>query len=79
LREHKHFPLLFDPQTSGGLLAAIPANNANACLTELQELGYKISVIIGEVTNDDTSVENVTLKSNNTLFQTANKNDDITR
>jgi selenide,water dikinase len=61
LREHKHFPLLFDPQTSGGLLAAIPTDNAEACLTELKELGYPVSVIIGEVTDDAESVESVTL------------------
>jgi selenide,water dikinase len=62
LREHKHFPLLFDPQTSGGLLAAIPADNAEACLAELHELGYPVSVIIGSVIDDDQSAESVTLK-----------------
>ena len=61
LRKHKHFPLLFDPQTSGGLLAAIPAKNAGQCLVELQELGYPLSVIIGQVTEDTQSVESVTL------------------
>lgn len=61
LTGHKHFPLLFDPQTSGGLLAAIPAENAEACLTELKALGYPASVVIGEVTDDSESVESVTL------------------
>lgn len=60
-REHKHFPLLFDPQTSGGLLAAIPAKNAEACIAELHQLGYPISVIIGSVIEDTKSVESVTL------------------
>ena len=63
LREHKHFPLLFDPQTSGGLLAAIPAENAQACLAELLTLGYPASVVIGTVTDDTQSVESVMLKS----------------
>ena len=62
IRDHKHFPLLFDPQTSGGLLAAIPAKNAEACLAELKESAYPVSVIIGEVTDDTESVESVTLK-----------------
>ena len=62
LTGHKHFPLLFDPQTSGGLLAAIPAENAEACLSELKELGYPVSVVIGKVTDDTESVESVTLK-----------------
>ena len=61
LREHKHFPLLFDPQTSGGLLAAIPAENAEACLTALLELGYPASVVIGKVTDDTESLESVSL------------------
>ena len=61
LTGHKHFPLLFDPQTSGGLLAAIPAENAEACLAELKELGYPVSVVIGEVTDDAESLESVTL------------------
>ncbi len=62
LAGHKHFPLLFDPQTSGGLLAAIPAENVEACLSELKELGYPVSVVIGEVTDDTESLESVTLK-----------------
>ncbi len=65
LTQHKHFPLLFDPQTSGGLLAAIPANNADACLAELIKSGYPTSVVIGEVTDDAESVESVTLKNRN--------------
>ena len=61
LRDHKHFPLLFDPQTSGGLLAAIPTENAMACLTELLALGYPASVVIGKVTDDAESLESVSL------------------
>ncbi len=61
LNQHQHFPLLFDPQTSGGLLATIPANNAKACLAKLKQLGYPASVIVGVVTDDTESVESVTL------------------
>jgi len=61
LRDHKHFPLLFDPQTSGGLLATIPAENAQACLAELIQLGYPASVIIGKVTEDTKNMESVSL------------------
>nr|MBA2748071.1 selenide, water dikinase SelD [Tatlockia sp.] len=33
-----NYQILFDPQTSGGLLAAVDAKNANACVTQLQAL-----------------------------------------
>ncbi len=41
---------LFDPQTSGGLLAAIPAENADACLAEFHEAGLASATIIGSIT-----------------------------
>ncbi|KST65891.1 selenide, water dikinase SelD [Mastigocoleus testarum] len=50
LENHPYYPLLFDPQTSGGLLASVPKEQANSCLNGLQTLGYKDSCIIGSVT-----------------------------
>ncbi len=41
--------LLLDPQTSGGLLAAVPADEASAALSALVSAGYAAAVI-GEVT-----------------------------
>jgi selenide,water dikinase len=46
---HSLYPLLFDPQTSGGLLATLPADRAKACLTDLHQLGYTHSSIVGRV------------------------------
>jgi selenide,water dikinase len=43
------YPLLFDPQTSGGLLATISADKAASCLASLQACGYKHSCVIGQV------------------------------
>lgn len=38
-------PILFDPQTSGGLLAAVPEALAERCLEELSRLNCKASII----------------------------------
>ncbi len=59
--QHKHYPLLFDPQTSGGLLAAVPADKVVACVQELLHLGYSDTVVIGEVMEGSDRLKNVTL------------------
>ena len=44
--------LMFDPQTSGGLLAAVPRGQADGLLAALAEAGQP-SAVIGEVTQDN--------------------------
>ena len=44
-----NFQVLFDPQTSGGLLATVPVNQSSNCLKLLKDLGYKDSCVIGRV------------------------------
>jgi selenide,water dikinase len=41
--------LLFDPQTSGGMLAGVPADKARACIAELAAAGHGAAAVIGRV------------------------------
>ncbi|NEP55116.1 MAG: selenide, water dikinase SelD, partial [Moorea sp. SIO3C2] len=49
VQNHSLYPLLFDPQTSGGLLASVPKSQGTACVSPLQSLGYRSTQIIGHV------------------------------
>ncbi len=48
---HAAFDLLFDPQTSGGLLVSVPPEHAPACVYALNDAGYEAARIIGSVTS----------------------------
>ncbi len=57
--ERDRYPILFDPQTSGGLLAAVPADRAAMYVATLQAAGYDHAADIGEAlppSLDDTSL-----------------------
>lgn len=49
LRGTARYEILFDPQTAGGLLAAVPGKKAKSCLAALHEAGLEQAAVIGQV------------------------------
>jgi selenide, water dikinase len=59
--KHPRYPLIFDPQTAGGLLASVPANKAEACIAALRGLGYVHTVAIGRILPQADALEPIVL------------------
>jgi selenide, water dikinase len=59
--KHPRYPLIFDPQTAGGLLASVPENRADACIAALRKLGYVHTVAIGRILAQTDALEPIVL------------------
>ena len=59
--DNPRYPLLFDPQTAGGLLASLPAESVDACLLALRKQGYDKATRIGCVMAQGEALEPITL------------------
>jgi selenide, water dikinase len=59
--KHPRYPLIFDPQTAGGLLASVPADNVDACIAELKSLGYTSTMKIGKILAQSDALEPIVL------------------
>jgi len=60
-RDTAEYPLLFDPQTAGGLLAGIPADRAEGGVEKLKASGYAEATVVGEVCGDCSGAEKIVL------------------
>jgi len=61
-KDDPRLALLFDPQTGGGLVAGVPAAQANACLEALRSGGYPAAAIVGEVSQSKDAAPMIVVK-----------------
>ena len=59
--KHPRYPLIFDPQTAGGLLASVPADRVDACIEALKAQGYPHTCKIGRILPQGDALEPITL------------------
>ena len=55
------FPIIFDPQTSGGLLASVPEVHVDDCVAALHAEGFCSTAVVGEVKPESDNLEPIML------------------
>jgi selenide,water dikinase len=68
---HPPYPLLFDPQTGGGLLAAVPMGLAGHCVAALHAAGYAHAAVVGVATGRSDGMPPITLDLDGSLLDRA--------
>ena len=59
--KHPRYPLIFDPQTAGGLLASVPPDRVDACIASLKAQRYPYTCKIGQILPQGDALEPITL------------------
>jgi selenide, water dikinase len=59
--KHPRYPLIFDPQTAGGLLASVPESKVDACIEALKAAGYLHTCKIGRILPQGDAIEPIVL------------------